>query len=439
MPLDINDFLAMPEYESSYSGSDPAKPSTSKWSVLVNEDHPEGGGPFGGRDNALTALVGFLRAKRFPYEVALDYAIYWGGARCTPPLLAHEVHEKIGRKWAEWGMGNIEDLTPQQLTARGEEAERNLLSVDELLDIADGDNGLKWLVPNILIEQGVHYFSAPSGGAKSWVLMSLCQAIASGRPWLGKYDVEQGGVLYVDEEMGQSKASTRIKALGFQRGTPFWYLGKEGVNIVDGEDVGYLLQQIREKEIKLLILDTLAGVYPTMKDGAAEDARRLRQPFNMLTEAGATIVIAVHDRKSGADENGPSHSRIGGSRDLPAACDMAYGIDKVGDYYHIEVTKNRWLADDETVQIDFAIKDVGNGGVNLHLVDPRERLELQKESTKRKALELLSTIGPMNTGEIQKALGTGTTAVSAALNEMVQARQLTMEMGEHRAKIYKVE
>ena len=77
------------------------------------ERHPEGGGPYGGRDNAVTALVGYLRERQFHYDLAVEYAQDWNLKHCDPPLPAHEVEDKVSRAWAEWSLSVREMYTKE--------------------------------------------------------------------------------------------------------------------------------------------------------------------------------------------------------------------------------------------------------------------------------------------------------------------------------------
>ena len=69
-----------------------------EWNDLF-ERHPEGGGPFGGRDNAATKLLGFLRAKRVPFDAAVAFAEWWNQTYLDPPMSAGDIRDKIQRGW----------------------------------------------------------------------------------------------------------------------------------------------------------------------------------------------------------------------------------------------------------------------------------------------------------------------------------------------------
>ena len=116
MPISLDEILQAGSPEEPVTRKNGAYPSggDGDWTKLW-QPHPEGGGPFGGRDTALTKLVGFFRAKSYPYEGALEMAHMWNERFCDPPLGGAEVHDKVGRAWARWAEGGHDDLTPEDL------------------------------------------------------------------------------------------------------------------------------------------------------------------------------------------------------------------------------------------------------------------------------------------------------------------------------------
>lgn len=80
------------------------------WSLIFQE-HPQSGGPFGGRNCAMCKLAGALRRKNMPYEAALQIVQLWNRAYCEPPLPDSEVEERLTYWWMNWPEGPETDLT----------------------------------------------------------------------------------------------------------------------------------------------------------------------------------------------------------------------------------------------------------------------------------------------------------------------------------------
>ena len=124
------------------SGDDTNNP----WTSLFQQ-HPESGGHFGGRDNALTTLVGFFRAKGFPIEAALDFAADWNNRYCYPPLDPESVAEKIARGWVIWANNTIADNEPPTEI----KTELEILRWPDMQKKVAESGDLEWIVPDVLL------------------------------------------------------------------------------------------------------------------------------------------------------------------------------------------------------------------------------------------------------------------------------------------------
>jgi AAA domain len=433
MPIDTNEFLKLADVPLNGAAPKPFRvvdggaEDAGKWRNIFTQ-HPESGGAFGGRDNALFKLVAFLRAKSVPYEGGLDFCHWWNRRYCLPPLAEEDIHEKVSRAWAEWTEGGHEDANPEDFQAKKKQEERQILTIDDLLDLEESGKGMEWLVPNVFVRSGIHFLSAPAAGAKSWLMLDLSRCLVSGAPWLGQYEIPQGAVLYVDEEMGQAKTSKRVKQLGFGRGLPFFYLGKQGIRIFNKADLKLIVDTCKEKQTSLVCIDTLTSVFPGLKENESEHVSLLRSYFNEITETGATLIVAHHDRKNGQGEGDIAHYRMAGSRDFGAMADMAYGIDKRGSFFHLSVTKNRLLADEDTIEVDFAIEDnEDKERVTLRVLDSTERSDRVLTTVERRITACLQKNGRMNTNTLCDNVQGTKAAVIAALTRLVDAEEVICE------------
>jgi hypothetical protein len=360
----------------------------------------------------------------------------WNRQHCQPPLDSADVAEKVSRKWAEWSEGSDPDVTPESLGAVPKVVkERSLLTASDLLDLDDDPDSL-WLVKNVLIRGGIHFLSAPPASGKSWVLLDLARAMTGNVPWLGSVNVPQGAVLYVDEEMGKQMASVRVRKLGFSRDTPFYYLGKEGINIQMAEDCRYLLEVVKEKNIQLVILDTLTGVRPGLKENESEHVSQLRTVFNQICGAGATLLIAHHDRKGRIDEDQPAHEKMRGSGDIAGMADMAYGISKKNDGYTIKATKNRATSDEDMLNLEFELRSESDGRLSIYPLDEEERGKKRLDAMSMRILSLFEKNRELNTTQIVEALGAQKSTVVLTLASLVERMELEYREGPKNAKIY---
>ncbi len=207
MAIDWDDIPVVPDIKPDRKQRQPGEPSGDGTMAKLYQRHPEGGGPYGGRDNALTAYIGYLRSTRIDYDSAYPAALAWNLQWCDPPMAEHEVAEKAGRAWYEWKDSDLPELTPAMLReqiAQKIEPKRKLefLNWQQFCEAASAADDAQWLVENLITKGGMHFITAPPGGGKSWIAVDLVRACYDGSMWMGCLPVTKCNVLYVNEEMG---------------------------------------------------------------------------------------------------------------------------------------------------------------------------------------------------------------------------------------------
>lgn len=298
-----------------------------------------------------------------------------------------------------------------------------LLTVDELLDRAAALGGLEWLIPNFLVNGGVHFVTAPASGGKSWLLLDMALHVAAGHSWLQHEITEASPVLYIDEEMGDMQARNRVQKLSAIRGIPFFYLGKQGFALFDTESRRKVCAIIKEHGIKLLIIDTLTGSAPGFRENESEHVSKLRAFLKEFTKLGATVVVAHHDRKGGQGDALMAHERMAGSRDLAAQGDMCYGLEVRSDLYTLTTIKNRHLPPDDAPAFTYTLEDAEDKStVALNLVGENEvasRIATrQKSILEDRILQVLAGAPGIATSDLCSQVKGSPNAVLQAAKEM---------------------
>ncbi len=304
--------------------------------------------------------------------------------------------------------------------------EWELLTVNELLDRAETLGGLEWLIPNFLVKGGVHFITAPASGGKSWLLLDMALHIASSQFWLGHDISEASPVLYIDEEMGDMQARNRIQKLNAVRDTPFFYLGKQGFALFDADSRRNVCKIIEDKQIKLVVIDTLTGSAPGFRENESEHVSKLRAFLKEFTKLGATVIVAHHDRKGGQGDALMAHERMAGSRDLAAQGDMCYGLEVRGDLYTLSTIKNRHLPPDDAPQFTYTLTDnEDKSAITIELVGENEvsaRIAArQKGVLEERILQTLAGTAGLTTSVLCSQVKGSTNAVLAAAKEMTAA------------------
>lgn len=139
-----------------------------------------------------------------------------------------------------------------QTGARGEVFRPNPISG---IDLLTHNPRLREPLIHGLLRRGEYgnVIASPKIG-KSWLVLDMGLAVATGRPWLG-HQVEQGAVLHIDNELHQETLSFRLGKVAMARGVDLTGLGTT-----------YALEPIRGRGVTLLDLpgyfeDVPAGKY----------------------------------------------------------------------------------------------------------------------------------------------------------------------------------
>ena len=123
-----------------------------------------------------------------------------------------------------------------------------------------------------LLREGetMNVISAPKIG-KSWLVIDLALAVATGRPWLGM-DCVPGEVLILDNELHGETSANRVPKVAAARGIPFddvadrVYVENMRGRLVDIFALGPYLRQFVPGRFKLVILDAFYRFLPMRTD-----------------------------------------------------------------------------------------------------------------------------------------------------------------------------
>ena len=162
---------------------------------------------------------------------------------------------------------------------------------------------------------------------KTWTLLDLALAVASGGYWLGKFKCEQGAVLYVNLELDGSTAARRAEWIATFRGIAeddrlpaevherflTWNLRGKCY------DLTIMLSAARKRlaevpgGLRLIVLDPIYKTYGGRDENAAGDMAGLMLELEQFAdECGAAIAFAAHFSK-GNQAGKEAIDRISGS------------------------------------------------------------------------------------------------------------------------------
>lgn len=169
-----------------------------------------------------------------------------------------------------------------------------------------------------------------SGIGKSFLALDYSMCIATGKPYLGIYDVKKGVVLYVASE-GSTGLHTRMQAWMTFRGVKDipsdLFFATCSFDLMTADGAGEIMK-IVEEDLKchpsLIVIDTLARNYGMGNENAAQDMGQVIKIADFLRDQFGSTILFLHHA-------GHNEKRPRGSTALLGASDTLLMLENNGD------------------------------------------------------------------------------------------------------------
>jgi hypothetical protein len=280
---------------------------------------------------------------------------------------------------------------------------------------------IKWIVEDYIAE-GLTVLAGKPKLGKSWLMLSVAIAVASGGYVLGDRKCIQGDVLYAALEDTERRLGGRLEKLcgrsnatAWPTSLTFWTYGE--MKSLDNGGIDQIRNWIqRHPKARLVIIDTFARVRngPRGKEGPYEaDYREVGSLKALADQTGVAVVIVTHTRKMGADD---PFDTVSGTLGITGAADTTIVLTRDGQGVTLFAT-GRDVAELETaVEWD---KETGRWRV---LGDAQE---VRRSDERTLILDALKgEPEPMSPAEVADATGRPRTAVRALLGVMAKAGEI---------------
>lgn len=191
------------------------------------------------------------------------------------------------------------------------------------------------LITEVLRKGHKMLLAGPSKAGKSFALIELCIAIASGQTWLGRFACTQGKVYYVNLELDRASCINRFievyKALSYpekqmqtvMHNIRIWNL--RGASVPMDKLAPKLIRRASKKGYLAVIIDPIYKVL-TGDENSADQMAKFCNQFDLVCRELDCAVIYCHHHSKGAQGGKRSMDRASGSgvfaRDPDAMLDM---------------------------------------------------------------------------------------------------------------------
>lgn len=266
----------------------------------------------------------------------------------------------------------VESPQAKPSTLRG-----RFFTVDEIDDLPD----IEPLIENTIPLGSVSLLAGQFMTAKSFVAMSMAFSVSTGTPWYGR-ETKQKKALYVAAE-GRFGLKSRLRAWEAHNETALgadFLFYDQAVQLGNRDQVQALAQEIRDREIGFLVIDTLKKSTSELNENDNSEMSRAVQALYELQEAtGDGSVLVVH-------HTGKDGKTIRGASALEADVDVVYLATSESDLFKIERKKNK----EGPVSDQRFFKLVEVPGHDTPALDCTEKTDTTKNG--EKVLEALSVL-----------------------------------------------
>lgn len=299
-----------------------------------------------------------LRGAGVPYAYARDLVLR-SAAAARPPLPEREAVKHLDSAYERYTPNSVED--DDATTAPGEEPPQRFRwwTLAEL----ERQPPPVWLVRDVFVERTFAMTVGRERSLKSFLMLDMGLAIASGTAWQG-HPVKQGPVAYVVAE-GQSGVLKRAEAWCIarnQRRPEGFKVLPQSVQLLEASDVEALLASILAWPAMpvVIFIDTLARCFVGGDENAAKDMGVFIAACERLRLAtGATVVVVHHGTKASGEARGSSV--------LLAAVDTHLHVTRDGDVLTLKCEKQKDFDEFEPLYLTTRIVPLEQGETSLVL------------------------------------------------------------------------
>lgn len=249
---------------------------------------------------------------------------------------------------------------------------------------------------------GVLIGGQPNVG-KSWLVMDMAVAIATGEPWLDSFATEKGPVLMIDEEGTEYGQYERFQMLFDGRS----YLSPIGVQLHVAIGTGLRLdsdvgitrvrRMLERYRPRIVILDSLVRLHSGDENSAKSMANFFEITKGLMRTYETTFLFTHHVRKPSLDSNDPG-DLLRGTSEIRAWPDTIFVATPDADdqqaiiMHHV---KARWGKRMSPFKIIMQIDDESGTARIVYAgeVEPNERSSVNSQNRVLKAIQDLNEAG----------------------------------------------
>lgn len=265
--------------------------------------------PIGERSDRLWELEKLLVEAGMPVALIVDILklTVWDKFKSRPDHLLAEVLKAEKEFRVDHALVEVTHETPLK---------EKMLTYDAFMEMDLPQ--LNFMVDGFLVAESVGICAGEPKTMKSTLMLDMAVSVASGKPFLGVYNVHPNPVLYIQEENNSSDIKRRFTRISYSRRVlvqtsigyepmpiPLYIMNNEGLNLKSKEDRDFIDGAVEEHDIKLLILDPWYMMCGDLNENdAGEVGEILKYLTTLRNRFGCTVMLVHHFKKGEATRGG---------------------------------------------------------------------------------------------------------------------------------------
>jgi hypothetical protein len=263
---------------------------------------------------------------------------------------------------------------------------------------------------------------------KSLISMDLLVSVASGKPFLGQYEIPATGPgLLIQEENTPGLVRDRLMKIAHAKELtgklhvngsrsvhfevpatlPLTVVNNARINLNDVEDLEWISELIRENQAKLVVLDPLYMMAPGMdENSAAQVAPVLRNLLTLKQRHGCGLLLVHHYNKPREGEDRHAGNRISGSNAFYRWFESAIYLEKMKAFGQVRMSaEHRTQVSMDPMKLTFDLGKVGDLDYYADMEitkeaeeSPRERLKKLVRRAGKPGVEVTTVLEEMGNG-----------------------------------------
>lgn len=181
-----------------------------------------------------------------------------------------------------------------------------------------------YLMAGLLVRGTLALVVAYGSSLKTWVLEDAALSVATGQPWMGRFDTKQAEALIVDFESGDYELRRRAHRIARGRGLAIPIAGFGFVTMPDLSlacDEFFTAIKPLAGKYGFIGIDSLAAGSGGIDENDARFATSLNRLKAIAASTGCVIVVLHHSRKGNGEDTDP-REMVRGSSAIFNACDV---------------------------------------------------------------------------------------------------------------------